>query len=238
MKPLRLMCFHHAGGAPTVFRSWVDRVPNGVELTAVALPTTRPVGGRRVHESLESVVEYVADRYADDLAGDYVLIGHSMGALLAYLVARRQLDRTLRPPLGLIVAAFSAPQLDPLTIGVDSLDDREFAAALARFGGVPDVLLRRPAWLAPLLPTVRDDLRMCERFRFAEPIAELPVPLHVIGAAEDRLVAPERLEAWRAIGTDVTLTFLTGDHFFSGSAAKTFRDSAIDKAIEFWHNRN
>ncbi|WP_446226111.1 thioesterase II family protein [Nocardia sp. IBHARD005] len=234
---LNVLCFHYAGGAPTAFRTWRDQVPDGVELTAVALPSTRPVGGRRVHRTIESVVDYVVEHYADRMTGDYVLVGHSMGALLAYLVARRQVDQGLEPPAGLVVAAFSAPQLDPLSIGVDTLDDAAFAAALARFGGLPEALLHRMEWLAPLLPTVRDDLRMCERFRFVAASTEFAVPTHVIGATEDGLVAPDRVDAWREIGTDVTLSFLEADHFFSGGAAHTFRDTAISKAIEFWGRR-
>ncbi|MFE1595641.1 alpha/beta fold hydrolase [Nocardia sp. NPDC058705] len=235
--PLKLLCFHYAGGAPTAFRPWREHVPDGVELTAVELPSSKPIGGRRVHETVESVVEYVADRYADRMTGDYVLVGHSMGALLAYLVARHQVEQGLEPPTGLVVAAFSAPQLDPLSIGVDTLDDAAFAAALARFGGVPEALLRRPEWLAPLLPTVRDDLRMCERFRFVAPADEFTVPTHVIGATADGLVAPERVDAWRDTGSDVTLSFLDADHFFSGAAAPTLRDTVVDKAIEFWGRR-
>ncbi|MCH0567184.1 thioesterase domain-containing protein [Streptomyces sp. MUM 2J] len=35
---LRLVCFPRAGGAAGFFRSWVDLIPEGVELIAVRYP--------------------------------------------------------------------------------------------------------------------------------------------------------------------------------------------------------
>lgn len=38
----RLLCFHHAGGAATAFRSWQNAAGPALDVVPVALPTTRP----------------------------------------------------------------------------------------------------------------------------------------------------------------------------------------------------
>lgn len=229
--PVRLLCLHYAGGSEAAFRSWHTDVPAGVELTSVTLPSTHPVGGRRVHLDAESVVDYLNSEYAAELDDEHVLVGHSMGGLLAYLLARRRIEAGQRPPAGIAIMASVAPHRTWQRLpDIDSLDDEQFAALLARFGGVPDMLLRRPQWLRPLLPVIRDDLRICQNYRHRPQAGDLPVPMHVIGGLRDTLVVPEAINAWRELHSEASIEFLDSGHFFGDEWATELRARVFDFA--------
>jgi surfactin synthase thioesterase subunit len=96
---------------------------------------------------------------------------------------------------------------------MDRLDDHQLAAELTRYGGLPTEILSRPEWLELLVPTIRDDLRVCRSYRpSGEP--PLPCPLHIFGAHADPLVPPDTLTAWsRYSAQPQPVRLFTGDHF-------------------------
>ncbi|EOM77251.1 thioesterase [Rhodococcus rhodnii] len=210
-----LLCFHHAGGAGTTFRSWQnDAAGSDLAVVAAQLPATRPLTGRRVHTDTAALVEHLVQTHAAELRGPHVLYGHSMGGLLAYLVARRiGGDPAFAASSALVVAASWSPRMRP-SIDVDALTDTELVDLLIEIGGIPADLVARREWLAPMLPLLRDDLRMCGGYRH-DPVADrVTVPLHVIGAEGDRLVRREQTDGWAALGTPVTIEYREGGHFF------------------------
>lgn len=226
----RLLCFHHAGGGPSAFRSWRTAAPPGLEVVPVELPTTRPIAGRRVHTTAHEIVEHVLEEHAAALREPHALYGHSMGGLLAYLLARR-LAGTLEaaPTSALIVAASWSPRMRPIT-DIDALTDSELVDLLARVGGVPKILLARPEWLYPMLPVVRDDLRLCATYRHDPAGDVLDIPVHVIGAQDDRLVSAQQILGWAELGGPLTIEYQPGGHFFEAGPER-LRDRVFELAL-------
>jgi surfactin synthase thioesterase subunit len=96
---------------------------------------------------------------------------------------------------------------------LELLDDHQLAVQLARYGGLPAELLDRPEWLALLMPTVRDDLRIVQSF---QPSKEppLPCPLHIFGGFDDPLAPPDALAAWSALTAQPhAVRLYSGGHF-------------------------
>lgn len=225
-----LLCFHHAGGSAGAFRPWAPHVPAGVELVPVSLPSTKGLSGRREHRETTSLVRHLRSEFDDLLGRRHALFGHSMGGLLAYLLACSRVEDGLRAPEALTIAATVAPHCGSLGFDVDAMDDRSLIDVLARIGGVPETLLKRPEWLAPMLPTVRDDLRLCQHHRH-RPGPELSgVPVTIIGAVEDKLVSRDRLTAWADLLPGARMMFLPGGHFFGGESAPQLRAVALGSA--------
>src|SRR4029077_12120091 len=107
-------------------------------------------------------------------------------AILAYLLAQQRISRGMRAPEAVIVAPCRAPHLPAPLADLHLLGDHELATELAR--GLPTEVLNRPDWLALLMPTVRDDLRICQsHWRGDAP--PLPCPMHIVRRLDDP-VAP------------------------------------------------
>jgi surfactin synthase thioesterase subunit len=216
MTPVDLICFHHAGGGSASFHP-LRRALSGMgaeaRMTTVTLPGRESRRAEPRHVDAESCVAALADELDGQLTRPHVLLGHSMGALLAYALAQQRISRGQRPPEAVVVAACRAPQRPAPVQDLRLIDDHQLATQLASYGGLPTELLDRPEWLALLMPTVRDDLRIVQSFRSPDQ-PPLPCPLHIFGGYRDPLVPPDALAAWSTLSTQPRpVRLFSGGHF-------------------------
>ena len=200
MALVELVCFHHAGGGSASFHSLrqaLADVEADVALQVATLPGRESRRAEPRHVDADSCVHALAEEHEDLLTRPHVLLGHSMGALLAYSISQLRISRGLRPPEAVIVASCRAPHQPAPAENLPSTDDNQLAARLARYGGLPTEILNRPDWLALLMPIVRDDLRIFESFRPSDD-PPLPSPLYIFGSRDDPLAPPDTLAAWRS----------------------------------------
>ncbi|ORA20255.1 hypothetical protein BST12_15790 [Mycobacterium angelicum] len=216
-----MVCFPYAGGGAMSFNLLRrDLLAAGarVNVTTVELP------GRGIRRDEARFVDAVAcarslaAELGDLLCAPHVLLGHSMGALLAYLVAQERISLGLRRPEAMVVAAAAAPHLIEDPYGLEMIDDHDLALELASFGGLPAGLLSQPEWLDALMPAIRDDLRICQSYRRSA-APPLPCPLHILGAYHDPLVPVDALAAWAdyAIAPQPVRLFAGGHFLFQRS---------------------
>lgn len=88
---LRLICLPHAGAGASAYTAWAQFfMPAMVELVVVQYPGRENRIREPVATSVEELVSGIADACVPLIDGvPYALIGHSMGALLAYECHRR-----------------------------------------------------------------------------------------------------------------------------------------------------
>src|SRR5262249_1482612 len=128
----------------------------------------------------------------------FAFFGHSMGAFIAFELAR-ELRRTSRPlPVHLFVAAARAPHLPDRDTPYRSLADEEFVARLKRLNGFPTAVLETPELLDIILPTLRSDITLCERYAHQSE-KPLDCPITAFGGRSDGKVRVGELAAWRAL---------------------------------------
>ncbi len=218
----RLFCLPHAGGSAGGFLRWRRSPTPDIAVVPVRLP------GRdgRQGEAPETDFDRLARRLAAALRPwtdrRYALFGHSLGAILAFELARR-LDP---PPCRLFVSGASAPDEQPTDRWLHTLPDHEFLSALRGFGGLPD----DPGLATALLPRLRADCTVAEtyRYRAAEP---LRCPISVLCGRWDPTVDTSRLERWGAHTDEgVRIRLFPGDHFYL-SDAENFVLRAIRKDL-------
>ncbi len=212
---LRLYAFPFAGGGSAAYHGLARRVRARVEVVPVLLPGRE----RRLVEPPLRDVGTLVDALADALAGEldaapYAFLGHSLGALVAFELARRLRADGRRMPLHLFASACRAPQRVATERPLHRLPDEELLAAVEDLGGMPPEV-RQHAELAELvLPALRADFEMYETYR-ATPGEALEVPITALGGAQDREVPRADLEAWaeHAAGP-FEVRWLAGGHFF------------------------
>lgn len=234
MTPLALVCFHHAGGGAASFhplrRALADSGA-GLAFTAVTLPGRESRRDEPRHVDAETCVRALGDELDELLRRPHILLGHSMGAILAYLLAQQRISRGLRAPEAVIVASCRAPHLPSPRLDLQLLDDYELAIELARYGGLPTEVLNRPDWLALLMPTVRDDLRICQS-QWGTDAPPLPCPLHIVGGFGDTVAPPDTVAAWVSHSVQpAPVRFFPGGHFLFRSP-ETALVAAIARVAE------
>ncbi|MCA9684261.1 MAG: thioesterase [Myxococcales bacterium] len=187
---LRLVCSAHAGGGPQVFAGWASALPQTVSLCPLRRPDHGDPGSDvhiLAHQALEALLT-LSPR-------PMVLYGHSLGAVIAFELARLLDGRGMTPRL-LIVSGREAPQSPRLLPPIATLPDERFIAALdERYGGIPTELRDSPDLLIRLLPALRADLAASERYGL-RPGPRLRCPLLACHGRFDASVDSEGVDGW------------------------------------------
>ncbi len=212
---LRLLCFPYAGGGVSVFRVWPDLLPSEIEVWAIKLP------GRdgRMHEPMPDDLQTLAVVMAGGLAPlldiPFACFGHSMGALIAFELARALRRGGQMGPMRLFVSARRAPQLPRTDTALHTLPEEAFVEMLRqRYNGIPAALLAEPELLKLLLPMVRADFKMIETYQYREE-DPLDCPIAAFGGTQDSLARHDDLSAWQAqTRGSFKLQMFPGGHFY------------------------
>ena len=216
----RLFCFHHAGGAASMYRKWAEEVPPELELLAVQLPgrefRIREKGFTRV----EPLVQELLRVLGPFLDRPFAFFGHSMGATVGFELARALRRRGERGPAHFGVSGRIAPHLRSRFTPVHELQDRELVNRLMKMGGLPEHILKEPELMALVLPLVRNDYGIVDNYQLV-PEPPLACPMTVFWGHGDIIVSREEAAGWQQHTTgSFSLHGLPGDHFFVGSARR------------------
>jgi surfactin synthase thioesterase subunit len=210
--PLKLVCLPHAGGGAGSFTRWRGLFGPEISLVRVQLPGREDVASRpplrRVHDVLAELLPQARQLLDTPVA----LYGHSMGALVAFEIARA-LTAEGSPPFHLFVSGRRAPHLPTRKATIHHLPDEEFAAALVDAGGLGASV--SPTFRRYALPIIRADLEVAEEFDY-RPHPRLGCPITAFYGSEDPIVDADQVEAW-AKETDAAFELhrFSGDHFFN-----------------------
>jgi medium-chain acyl-[acyl-carrier-protein] hydrolase len=216
---VRLFCFPYAGVGGSVYVPWARELAPAIEVCAVQLPGRESRLGEPAHVGLPELLAGMVPALEAELSGPYVLFGHSMGALIAFELARELRRRAKPGPALLVVSGRRAPHLGSRSSPFAHLSDAEFLAEIRRrYDGIPDEVLRHPDLMALLLPGLRADIGLIERYAFEEAPA-LDCPIVAFGGHHDPEANDAEVAAWRQ-HTSATFTHqrFPGNHFFIRSA--------------------
>ena len=208
----RVVCFPHAGGAATYFHSFSSAMPPEVEVLAVQYPGRQERRLEPMVDDLAELADLVVPSLVDRADRPLTLFGHSMGATLAFEVARGLEQRGIRPA-GLVVSGRRAPSChrDETTY---RKDDHELLRAVADLGGTGAQLLHDEELVAMVLPAIRNDYRAAETYRY-RPGPDLRCPVAVLIGDRDPKVTLVEARAWAGHTTgEMSLRVFPGGHFY------------------------
>jgi surfactin synthase thioesterase subunit len=213
----RLVCFPHAGGAASAFFRLSAELSPAVEVLAVQYPGRQD----RRYEPLIDDIGRLADQIhrVSRIEGwvekrPMAFFGHSMGAIVAFEVARRLESKDGTVLRGLFVSARGAPsRFRPEA--VHRGDDESLLAKLAALDGTDARLLGDEEIRELVLPICRSDYRAIETYRYrAGP--RLLCPLTVLLGDADPLTPVDEARAWENHTTeDADMRIFPGGHFYN-----------------------
>lgn len=218
--PLTMICFPYAGGHAAIFKSWAAELGPLVDLYGIQLPGR---GHGRTEPPAEHVPQLVADlgaALAPILNQPFVLFGHSVGAVLAFEVARWLRRHRHLVPRHLFVSGRRAPQIARSDRPKWNLSDDEFIQHLSELNGTPPEILENPELLRLVLPTLRADFKLSDTYAYS-PGPPLTCPLTAFGGVDDEETVGERLDGWRVhTAARFSTQLFSGSHFFIHSCEK------------------
>ena len=218
---LRLFCFPYSGSGAFGFRTWPDHLPSDIEVCAVQLPGRENRLRERPYTRIQPLIEALMAEIPPYLDKRYALFGHSLGALIAFELARCLTDYDL-PPECLIVSGRGAPQSPLRESPVHALPDKEFIERLRDFNGTPEAVLQNEELMCLLLPVLKGDFAINETYRYTNDLP-LPCAISAYRGDQDPNMTFDDVADWREETTnEFTLRTLPGDHFFLHQSADQF----------------
>lgn len=209
-----IVCLPFAGAGASVFHSWKNLSAN-FTLLAVQLPgREKRFAEPAYHNVTDAVAGIMPELMAElDFTLPIVFFGHSMGAVLAFELARTMCNQKQAKVKGLVVSGSPDPwnNRDEHASG---LPDDEFVRRINEFAGYSHPALEDPIMREVLLPTLRADVELHESYR---PLTETPLPVNIltIRGTEDELVSSKEIQLWhKATSADIFHKELPGGHMY------------------------
>ncbi|MFB8175332.1 thioesterase II family protein [Streptomyces sp. NPDC055966] len=204
----------HAGSGAYQFRTWQRLLGPEVSLIAVQLPGRENRWREPPATHMADVLHALIPELLSRLELPYVVVGHSMGALLGYQLAQALGTRHDRWPEHFIASAALPPD-EPLPFsGIDSLDDAALVAELIEQGAVPADIARNDRLVRLVTRPLRGDLAMCDAY-VPHAGSPLPCPLDVWRGADDPGVSQDGVQRWsRHSSAGTTFRTFPGGHLY------------------------
>lgn len=214
----RIFCFPHGGGGVHSFRDWSEYLPEDIELICLDLPGRGKRSAEAAIRSMDVLVSMVTEALQAYSDRPFIFFGHSMGALVAYEVAR-SLEVADRPsPFHVVVSAHKSADVPADEPPMYGYTDDKLTDVIRILGMVPKDALANEVLLQDfILPPLRADFELAETYD-----RNLPTPLKVaitaMGGVKDVVVNANDLDEWRRLTTSrFARTMFDGDHFYTHS---------------------
>ena len=211
-RPPKLFIFPHAGGSAQYYVPFAKAFSSDIKRIAVQYP------GRSGTHDLASFTSIPRPRGRvcqmlsplDQSDGEVAFFGHSMGALVAFEVARR-FEAAGSPIAALFVSACAAPG----RIGYEYIpeSDRGLLNAVSEMTGANPEFLENEEFAAKILPTLRG-FKAITNYD-CPPDATVSCPIFAFVGDNDEVATYEKVVPWSERTTsEFTVRVFTGHHFY------------------------
>lgn len=209
---IRLVCLPHAGGSASYYFPMSTALTPEFEVYGAQYPGRQD----RYKEPFVGSIDDMADQVYAALGtlpdAPTALFGHSMGAVLAFEVARRYESLAGRQ----VVRVFASGSRAPSHYGDEReyKNDTDLVGVMRDLGGTDPRVLNNPDMLATFLPAFRNDYRALQAYHRGTEIG-ISAPIVVMTATDDPKTSVASAEAWleHTTGGGEVHTF-TGGHFY------------------------
>lgn len=206
----KVYCIPYAGGSTLFYSKLSHYLAKDIELVPLELSGR----GLRMEEPLyEEFQEALMDLHDHFLKNhqpndSFIILGYSMGALLAYELTRI-IEKQELFPTTLICAASDPPGTLRDFSSVSSLTDEQMIDYYINAGGMEELTVDERELMKCFLPIIRNDLNMLGNYRPSK--TKLSTPMSIYSGKADHL---KELPGWTNYGEKISYITFEGNHYF------------------------
>ncbi|MDY0091959.1 MAG: alpha/beta fold hydrolase [Candidatus Vecturithrix sp.] len=210
-----------SGGTSYSYQKFKPLFPKTITMVAFELPGH----GKRIREPLltdihamvEDLYEQLRLKLFDDiqsrLHAPYAIYGHSLGALLAYLLTIRIVQEALPHPLHLFVSGHQGPTIPEKEKNLHLLPRQEFILRLQQYGGIPREVAEHQELMDLFAPMIQADFQAISDYHYT-PAPKLDLPITALFGSEEE-IARQDVSAWQEVTIQaIQVHEFPGKHFF------------------------
>jgi medium-chain acyl-[acyl-carrier-protein] hydrolase len=160
------------------------------------------------------LVAALADNLEPYIDRPFAFFGHSMGAVVAFELARELRRRERSLPVILIASGARAPQFRRHHVPPPPPTRESLIEDLRRLGGISPAVIDHPAFDRTILPALEADVVLYRNYIYTED-APLPIPIRAYGGLDDANVTRTHLDGWAEQTTaSFAVRCFPGGHFY------------------------
>ena len=193
---LRLFCFHHLGGAASVFREWSNILPSDIEVCPVQLPGREARFREQPFTQFFPLIETLAQVISPYIDKPFAFYGHSLGTLICFELAhflRQQYDCS---PVHLLVSGSNSPDTCFSKWKSKSSSPEQMLNFFLKISEIPQAIRDDQSLLEELMLIFKADVQLSQSYLYSKKEL-LDCPISALGGTDDPLVNLEELAGWR-----------------------------------------
>lgn len=192
----------YAGGHSMVFRNLKTMLSGEIQVEALEPPGR----GKRANEPLLTDLNDIAADMFNQVESvskgqPFSVLGHSMGALIAYLITRQALAKDKNSVVHLFCSGHIAPIVPKIEPGESpryKASSVEFWKYIESLGALPPELKAHEELMSYFEPIVRADIQALESYQYEKPEAPMDIPLTVFYGISDTETPIHKLLPWQS----------------------------------------
>ncbi|MFB7304402.1 thioesterase II family protein [Heyndrickxia sporothermodurans] len=220
----KIFCIPYAGSSAAIYNHWNKEVEQGWEIIPVELSGRGSRFGESLYNNIEDTVEDIYKRIGNYLFENYIIYGHSMGALIAYELTKKIHQNHAPSPRHIIFSGCVPPNKFQLA-GIDLNSDDQIKQKLLSLGGTSSQVIENPEHISVFLPILRADFHLLQQYVYQRKDHLLTEDISVFYGKNDNNVSIKDVRKWDVMTSGKTYyhTF-EGDHFFLNSKTNEVMD--------------
>lgn len=208
-KEYKYICLPYAGGNANIYNAWENKNVIGIEYDG---------HGARYKKTFYNTIQEGAEKISDNICKceyeDYIIFGHSLGAIIAIETVRVLAERNAILPMKIIVSASRPPHLLYKNEKIASLNKELFMKKIFDMGSMPIEIMNNKELFDWSYEVLYADISMLERYQPSERII-VDVPLLVCFGNQDKEADWRDMREWeKYTNSKFELMCFEGNHFF------------------------
>ena len=210
---ISLFCFPYAGGSASFYKNWSSELPHAIKVVGMEYPGRGEKENETLLKVFDVLLSHLEKEILSKIKGPFAFFGHSLGAIIAFELARLLQDKHGLQPAALFLSGCPSPDIISLFSSMNEMKDESFIQSLEDLNGTPQGLMELAEFREFFLPILRADFSLLDSYVPAQ--MRVKFPLVIFGGKQDPKVNIEDLSKWSFwTESSMSLIKLEGDHFF------------------------
>ncbi|WP_052586756.1 thioesterase II family protein [Bacillus velezensis] len=206
----------YAGASVNAYYEWKKLLPDRYELCICELAGRGTRFTESCYQSVGEASEDIAKRISEQLEYDdeYVIFGHSMGALLTYEIYYKLKQMGTKEPRHLFFSGRDAPHIFEKREDIENMTNETFLTKVEQYGGIPEEFYTKEI-MDMFLPILRADFIILDNYKFQLKAEKISCRVSVFYADSDFSTHINEMHKWsEVVEGNVKFHKFKGEHFF------------------------
>ena len=210
---LKLICFPYAGGSSSIYRPWINHLPDNVELIIVEPPGRGSRMNEPTYSNMDELTTELSKVIPKLFDKPYIFFGHSLGSRIAFELMNKLSKLSYALPQHFIASGSRGPQNKATRKKIHHLGDTEFIEEIRSLGGTPREILDNRELLNLFLPMLKADFEIAHDYCY-KGNSIFNCPISVFGGQDDE-IDTSSLASWEdSFSSSAEVSMFGGNHFF------------------------